>query len=103
MENENSWKDISKDISDVAKKIKDKVSQEDLLDDLKDSFKSTVEASADMLNGLIKAIDETVKDDEIKLESKQVLKKINIELEEVVKLTKSKITNIIDLNIEEEE
>ena len=103
MENENSWKDISKDISDVTKKIKNKVSQEDLLDDLKNSFKSTVEASGEMLYGLVKAIDETVKDDDIKLESKQVLRKINIELEEVLKLTRSKITDIIDFEVSEEE
>ena len=68
----NSWDEISDDISDVTKKIKDKVSQENLVDDLKDSFKSTIDTSAEILKNLIKAIDETVKDEEIKLESKEV-------------------------------
>ena len=104
MENsKNSWDDISDDISDVTKKIKDKVSQENLVDDLKDSFKSTIDTSSEILKNLIKAIDETVKDDEIKSESKEAIGKITNELGEVIEATKSKISNIINNQTIEEE
>ena len=86
----------------MTKKIKDKVSQENLVDDLKDSFKSTIDTSTEILRNLIKAIDETVKDDEIKSESKEVLNKISDELGDIVETSKSKIANIINQSNEEE-
>ncbi len=101
--NKNSWDEISEDISDVTKKIKDNVSQEYLIDDLKDSFKSTIDASAEILKNLIKAIDETVKDEEIKLESKEVLNKISNELSDIVETTKSKISKLVNDHSSEEE
>lgn len=100
-DNNKSWKEISEDTYEVAKKIKEKVSQENLVGDLKDSFNSTLETSAEIIKNLIKIVDETVKDDEIKSESKEVIKKISNELSELIENAKSKVSNSV--NTEEEE
>ena len=102
--NKNSWDEISEDISDVTKKIKDNVSQEYLIDDLKNSFKSTIDTSAEILKNLIKAIDETVKDEEIKSETRDILEKINSELKNIIIQVSDKIgLNIDNPTIKEEE
>ena len=100
-ENKSTWDEISEDVSEVSKKIKDKVSKENLIDDLKGSFQSTIETSAEIIKNLINAIDETVKDEEIKSESKEVIGKINKELWELMESTKSKLGNIVNINEEE--
>ena len=87
----------------MTKKIKDRVSQENLVDDLKDSFKSTIDTSSEILKNLIKAIDETVKDEDIKSESKEVVKKITNELGVALDSTKSKISTIFNEVTSEEE
>ena len=66
----NSWDEISNDVSEVKKKIKDKVVSENSIDDLKDSFQLTIENSKEILKNLIAAVDETVKDEEIRSETR---------------------------------
>ena len=96
-----SWDDISNDVSEVKKKIKDKVPTENSIDDLKDSFQATIDNSKEILKNLITAVDETVSDEEIKLESKEIIKKIGNELTELIENGKYKVANL--LKIEEEE
>ena len=96
-----SWDDISNDVSEVKKKIKDKVPTENSIDDLKDSFQATIDNSKEILKNLITAVDETVSDEEIKLESKEIIKKIGNELTELIENGKNKVANLI--KIEEEE
>ena len=96
-----SWDDISNDVSEVKKKIKDKVPTENSIDDLKDSFQATIDNSKEILKNLVTAVDETVSDEEIKLESKEIIKKIGNELTELIENGKNKVANL--LIIEEEE
>ena len=96
-----SWDEISNDMSEVKKKIKDKVITENSIDDLKDSFQATIDNSKEILKNLITAVDETVSDEEIKLESKEIIKKIGNELTELIENGKNKVANL--LIIEEEE
>lgn len=96
-----SWDEISNDMSEVKKKIKDKVITENSIDDLKDSFQATIDNSKEILKNLVTAVDETVSDEEIKLESKEIIKKIGNELTELIENGKNKVANL--LIIEEEE
>ena len=96
----NSWDEISNDVSEVKKKIKDKVGGENSIDDLKDSFQLTIENSKEILKNLIAAVDETVKDEEIRSETKEIIKKISNELTELIEDGKNKVGDL--LNKEEE-
>ena len=96
----NSWDDISNDVSEVKKKIKDKVVSENSIDDLKDSFQLTIENSKEILKNLIAAVDETVKDEEIRSETREIIKKISNELTELIEDGKNKVGDL--LNKEEE-
>jgi len=96
----NSWDEISNDVSEVKKKIKDKVVSENSIDDLKDSFQLTIENSKEILKNLIAAVDETVKDEEIRSETKEIIKKISNELTELIEDGKNKVGDL--LNKEEE-
>ena len=104
MDKNNNWQDISDDISDLSKKIKDNLTEESLVGDLKDSLNSTIQASGEILKNISNAVQETVKDEEIKSETKHVLEKINIELKNVVNQVSDKIgINIDGLTSKEEE
>ena len=96
----NSWDEISNDVSEVKKKIKDKVVSENSIDDLKDSFQLTIENSKEILKNLIAAVDETVKDEEIRSETREIIKKISNELTELIEDGKNKVGDL--LNKEEE-
>ena len=96
----NSWDEISNDVSEIKKKIKNKVVSENSIDDLKDSFQLTLENSKEILKNLITAVDETVKDEEIRSETKEIIKKISNELTELIEDGKNKVGDL--LNKEEE-
>ena len=104
MDKNNNWQDISEDISDLSKKIKANLTEEELVGDLKDSLNSTIEASGEILKNITNAIQETVKDEEIKSETRDVLEKINTELKNVVGQVSEKIgINIDGVTAKEEE
>ena len=104
MDKNNNWKNISDDILNLSKKIKDNLTEESLVGDLKDSLNSTIQASGEILKNITNAVHETVKDEEIKSETRDVLEKINNELKNVVSQVSDKIgINIDDLTTKEEE
>ena len=104
MDKNNNWQDISDDISDLSKKIKANLTEEELVGDLKDSLNSTIEASGEILKNITNAVQETVKDEEIKSETRGVLEKINNELKNVVSQVSNKIGMDIDsMSTKEEE
>ena len=104
MDKNNNWQDISEDISDLSKKIKNNLTEENLVGDLKDSLNSTIQASGEILQNITNAIQETVKDEEIKSETRDVLEKINNELKNIIIQVSDKIgLNIDSPTIKEEE
>ena len=104
MDKNNNWQDISEDISDLSKKIKNNLMEENLVGDLKDSLNSTIQASGEILQNITNAIQETVKDEEIKSETRDVLEKINNELKNIIIQVSDKIgLNIDSPTIKEEE
>ena len=104
MDKNNNWQNISEDISDLSKKIKDNLTEDSLVGDLKDSLNSTIQASGEILKNITNAVQETVKDEEIKSETKDVLEKINNELKNIVSQVSDKIgINIYESTTKEEE
>ena len=83
-ENQN-WKDISKDISNITKKVKDSIGDENIVDDLKDSLFESIQNTSKLLKTIVEKVDSTIKDDEIRNETLEVINKINNEILDTVK------------------
>ena len=83
-ENQN-WKDISKDSADVTKKVKDSPDDENIVDDLKESLVGSIENTSKLLTTIIEKVDSTIKDEEIRKETKEVINKINNEILDTIK------------------
>ena len=71
----NRWSELSENLEGLQKKIKSKIN-EDLVDDLKESMSNTIYSTAELIKNIIKNVDSTVKDDEIKKETKDLLTNI---------------------------
>jgi len=101
----NSWSEITDDISDVTKKIKNKIDEEDLVEDLKSSFRETVESTSEIMNSLLSIVDKSIKDNEIKKDTREIVQKINDEIFSALSETKNKISKMYDdsSNVDKEE
>ena len=64
---------------------KDSVNDEKIVDDLKDSLFESIQNTSKLLNTIVEKIDLTIKDDEIKNETKKIVNKINDEILETMK------------------
>ena len=86
-ENQN-WKEISKDSADVTKKVKDSPDDENIVDDLKESLVDSIQNTSKLLTTIIEKVDSTIKDEEIRKETKEVINKINNEILDTIKDSK---------------
>ena len=104
MDDEQKWSNISSDIADVAKKIKSRIDEEDLVEDLKDTFKTTIDNTSKLINNIIKTVESTVTDEDIKKETKEIVDNINSELKFLLNETKNKISDNLNIDsfLEEE-
>lgn len=84
MSKDNKWSEIENELIEVSKKIKNKIDEEDLVLDLKDSFKQTIENTADIIKNITITLDTTIKDIELKKETKKIIKEINFDLKNLV-------------------
>tara|TARA_B100000579_G_scaffold430046_1_gene442787 strand:- start:690 stop:1010 length:321 start_codon:yes stop_codon:yes gene_type:complete len=94
--NDSNWSEITDDIAEIKKKIKNKFNEEDHIDDLRDSLASTLENTREIFNNLTTTIDSTIKDEEIKKETKDLINKLNLELSDLIKNSDNLINSIID-------
>ena len=85
MEDNKKWENISEDLSKVKKNVKDSINEENIIDDLKDSLFESLENTSKLLKTILENIDSTIKDDEIRKDTKEVINKINIEIVETLK------------------
>tara|TARA_Y100000996_G_scaffold408152_1_gene386752 strand:- start:101 stop:409 length:309 start_codon:yes stop_codon:yes gene_type:complete len=102
MDNENNWSEISENASDLSKKIKDKLYEENLVSDIKESFKETIDNTTNILNDLSKTIDSTVKDENIKKESKDIINMISSQIQGDLKNITERLTDNNNSRLEEE-
>ena len=86
-ENQN-WKEISKDSADVTKKVKDSPDDENIVDDLTESLVDSIQNTSKLLTTIIEKVDSTIKDEEIRKETKEVINKINNEILDTIKDSK---------------
>ena len=84
MEENKSWSELSDELEGVAKKIKGKISQEELVNDLKESLSNTINSTTELIRTIVESIESTVKDDEIKKETKDLFANISEELKTTV-------------------
>ena len=96
MSEENNWKEFSDDISNISKKIKSSISNEENIEDLKNSLKATKESISNNFNDLAQIVENTVKDEEIKEEAKELINNITEELSLFFKQTNEKISITYD-------
>ena len=94
MEENKSWSELSDDLEDVAKKIKGKISQEELVNDLKESLSNTINSTTELIKNIVESLESTVKDDEIKKETKDLFTNISEELKTNVINLGTKIKNL---------
>ena len=85
MEDNKKWENISEDLSKVKKNVKDSLNEENIIDDLKDSLFESLENTSKLLKTILENIDSTIKDDEIRKDTKEVINKINSEIVETLK------------------
>ncbi|RPG61689.1 MAG: hypothetical protein CBD98_003300 [Flavobacteriaceae bacterium TMED238] len=90
MEKNSNWSEISKDINNAKDKIKEKLNSEVSHEDLRESLNDTLDEIKNLFYDIIKTVEETIKDDEIRKETKDVIKKINIELIDTLNIKKSR-------------
>ena len=76
MDKDNNWKEVSQDISKISNKIKDNLSNEENINDLKESLNSTKDSIKKNFSELSRAIEETVKDEDIKKDVLDVVERM---------------------------
>tara|TARA_B100001113_G_scaffold286154_1_gene241528 strand:- start:307 stop:606 length:300 start_codon:yes stop_codon:yes gene_type:complete len=99
MEDNKKWEDISEELSKVKKNVKNSLNEENIIDDLKESLFDSLQNTSKLLKTILENIDSTIKDDEIRKDTKEVINKIN---SEVVETLKSSGLRIKDNLFEEE-
>ena len=99
MDQENNWKDFSNDISNISKKIKSNFTDEENIEDLKKSLKDTVDSISNSFNDLAQIVEDTVKDEEIKEDALNLVKKLKDEMLSIADTAKEKVSGILNLNI----
>ena len=103
MDKENYWSEINKDVADIAKRVKSKIDEEDLVEDLKDTFKITIDNTSQLINNIIKTVESTVTDEDIKNETKEIVNNINSDLKALLYETKNKISDTLNMDSFSEE
>ena len=85
MDKDNNWKEVSQDISKISNKIKDNLSNEENINDLKESLNSTKDSIKKNFSELSRAIEETVKDEDIKKDVLDVVERMKNEFYDSIK------------------
>ena len=85
MEDNKKWEDISEELSKVKKNVKNSLNEENIIDDLKESLFESLQNTSKLLKTILENIDSTIKDDEIRKDTKEVINKINSEVVETLK------------------
>ena len=99
MENNKNWSKINDELSELTNKFQNKVTEDNLLEDLKTSLREAIESTNNILKNITDEIENTIKDDEIKIASKELINNIYDEFENTIKNSKQNTIKNINLNI----
>lgn len=72
-EQSKNWSEINKDLNNLTKKIKSNLSQDNLIDDLKESLNEIIESTSEIFNSLTNSIESTIKDEDIRRETNDII------------------------------
>jgi len=100
MNEENKWKEFSKDISNISNKVKDNLIDDENINDLKETLNSAKNSIRNNFSDLITAIEETVKDEEIKEDALSIVKRMKDEFSKSFENIKDNIPNAYNINFE---
>ena len=103
MEDNSKWSKFNDDLSEVVNKFQSKIEEDELVKDLQESMIEITENTKNILRTLIDSIESTVKDEEIKNASKDLIKGIQNEFDQTLNNSKNKIKEYINVNKTEEE
>lgn len=103
MEDNSKWSKFNDDLSEVVNKFQSKIEEDELVKDLQESMIEITENTKNILRTLIDSIESTVKDEEIKNASKDLIKGIQNEFDQTLNNSKNKIKEYININKTEEE
>ena len=104
MDDNKSWNNLSDDLDAITKKINAKINQENIVDDLKENLNNTINSTSELIKSMFEGIEATIKDDQIKTETKELFRNIADELKSTVSNLSKKIPkfNSRDISFEEE-
>lgn len=90
MENNSNWSEISDDINKAKNSIYEKINSEVENQDLKISLDNAKDEIKNLITNFIKTIEHTIKDDEVKQDTKNVINKIGAEFTEILNIKRYK-------------
>ncbi len=103
MEENNFWTKKKDKFQDFSKNFNDKADEKNIVEDLKISLIKTINQSSKSLNNVIKNLESSIKDNEIKKESKELIESLNIQLKNIILESQEKLGKIFDDISHEEE
>jgi len=103
MSENRNWSEIGKDISENLERISKKLNDKNVSDDLKESFKETIGQASNVIKQIVENIELTITDDEIKSETKKIIKDIVYEFENNVMNAGKKLSDSLKFRNQEEE
>tara|TARA_B100000401_G_C52288598_1_gene476938 strand:+ start:250 stop:546 length:297 start_codon:yes stop_codon:yes gene_type:complete len=90
MENNSNWSEISDDINKAKNSIYEKINSEVENQDLKISLDNAKDEIKNLITNFIKTIEHTIKDEEVKQDTKNVINKIGAEFTEILNIKRYK-------------
>lgn len=96
MEDNNQWSKLNNEFNEVINKFQEKIEEEELVKDLQDSVFEITENTKNIFKSLSDSIESTVKDESIRLASRDLIKSIQEEFELTIKKSKKSIADYIN-------
>ena len=96
MEDNNQWSKLNNEFNEVINKFQEKIEEEELVKDLQDSVFEITENTKNIFKSLSDSIESTVKDESIRLASRDLIQSIQEEFELTLKKSKKHISDYIN-------
>ena len=72
------------------------LNQQELVEDLKNSLSTTIEGTSELLNNIITTIDEAIMNENIRIESKDIITELRIDFSRTLNTTFERISDSVD-------
>lgn len=103
MDDKNNWSNINDEVSELINKFQNKSKEINLSEDLKHSFEELIESTKTIFKNMTEVVENTIKDNEIKDDYRELIGKIFDELENTLKKSKQYLNLKIKSDIFNEE